>query len=71
MLPPVCFSCGKLFADFAVSYENDMAKIENDPDLSVQQKSDHKAKLFDKYHIKNYCCRTRVLGYVKLVDIIV
>jgi DNA-directed RNA polymerase subunit N (RpoN/RPB10) len=71
MLPPVCFTCGHLFADMQVPYENDLAKINNDIKLSEHQKSDMKSKLLNKYHIKNICCRTRVLGYVKLVDIII
>ena len=71
MLPPVCFTCGHLFADIQVPYETDMTNIDNNPDLSEPQKTELKSKLLNKYHIKKYCCRTRVLGYVKLVDIIV
>jgi DNA-directed RNA polymerase subunit N (RpoN/RPB10) len=71
MLPPVCFTCGHLFADIQVPYEKDIAEIENDATLTDAQKTEIKSKLLDKYHVHNYCCRTRVLGYVKLVDIIV
>lgn len=71
MIPTVCFTCGHLFADIQVPYETDLANIDNDEKLSETQKADNKAKLLDKYHIKKYCCRSRVLGYVKLVDIIV
>ena len=71
MLPPVCFSCGKLFADIAIPYENNLEKIDNDSELNSKEKSDKKAQLLDKYCINNYCCRTRLLGYVRLVDIIV
>jgi DNA-directed RNA polymerase subunit N (RpoN/RPB10) len=70
MLPPVCFTCGKLFADFHSLYENDMATIENDIKLTDNEKTELKSKLLDKYHITRYCCRMRVLGYVRLVDII-
>ena len=71
MLPPVCFTCGKLFADIQVPYEKDMNDIENNPKLNEVEKGNLKAKLLDKYHIHKYCCRTRVLGFVRLVDIIV
>ena len=71
MLPTVCFTCGHLFADIQIPYEIDMAKIDNDFHLNENQKNDIKAKLLDKYHINNYCCRTRVLGYIKLIDIII
>jgi len=70
MLPAVCFTCGHLFADIQIPYEADLIKIENDDKMSVDAKSDAKAALLDKYHIKKYCCRTRVLSYVKLVEII-
>ena len=71
MLPTVCFTCGHLFADIQVLYEKDIAEIENDPKLTESQKTEIKSKLLDKYHVHSYCCRMRVLGYVRLVDIIV
>ena len=71
MLPTVCCTCGHLFADIQVPYEKDMVKIDNDPKLTDAEKSDHKAQLLNKYHIHSYCCRMRVLGYIRLVDIIV
>jgi hypothetical protein len=71
MLPSVCFTCGHLFADIQVPYENDIASIENDPKMNEEQKNTAKSKLLDKYHVTSYCCRMRVLGYVKLVDIII
>ncbi len=70
MLPPVCFTCGHLFADIQVPYEADLIKIDNDANMTDEAKSDAKAALLDKYHIKKYCCRTRILSYVRLVEII-
>jgi DNA-directed RNA polymerase subunit N (RpoN/RPB10) len=70
MLPPVCFTCGHLLADMQIPFENDLIKIENDPKLNEKEKSDLKATLLDKYHVKSYCCRSRVLTYIKLIDII-
>ena len=71
MLPPTCFTCGRLFADIQDPYEKDIAEIEHNAKLTDAQKTEIKAKLLDKYHIHNYCCRMRVLTYVKLVEIIV
>lgn len=71
MLPPTCFTCGHLFADIQEPYESDIAEIENDAKSTDAQKTELKAKLLDKYHIRHYCCRMRVLTYVKLVEIIV
>jgi len=70
MIPPVCFTCGHSLADVQVPYETDLANIENNPNLSEAEKVVQKSSLLDKYHVKSYCCRARVLGYVKLVDII-
>jgi len=70
MLPPVCFTCGHLFADIQIPYDSDLLKIDNDPKLSEDEKNNAKSLLLDKYHIKKYCCRTRVLGFVRLIEII-
>jgi DNA-directed RNA polymerase subunit N (RpoN/RPB10) len=70
MLPPVCFTCRHVFADIQIPYDTDMELIENDPKMNEQEKNIAKSKLLDKYYITNYCCRMRVLGYVKLVNII-
>jgi DNA-directed RNA polymerase subunit N (RpoN/RPB10) len=70
MLPLTCFTCGHLLADIQIPYENDLAKIDNDPKMSEDEKNDAKAALLDKYHVKKYCCRTRVLTYVRLIEII-
>ena len=70
MLPIVCFTCGKLLGEIQVPYEEDILQIENNTSLSNEEKSDEKAKLLDKYHIKTYCCRSRVLTYIKLINII-
>ncbi len=71
MLPTVCFTCGHLLADIQVPYEDDMAKIENNSNFTEQNKIEEKSKLLTKYCVDRYCCRTRVLGYVKLVEIII
>ena len=70
MLPMVCFTCGKLLGEIQIPYEEDILLIENNLKLSTEQKNDKKAKLLDKYHIITYCCRSRVLTYIKLIDII-
>ena len=70
MLPPVCFTCGHLLADIQIPYDMDLMKIENDLQMSDKEKNTAKSALLDKYHVKKYCCRVRVLSFVRLVEII-
>lgn len=71
MLPPVCFTCRRCLAEIEIPYLNDLRAIDNDTKLSNVAKSDEKAKLLDKYYLTNYCCRARVLGQTRLVEIYV
>lgn len=71
MIPPVCFSCGHLLADIQIPYERDIEEIINNNKLTNEEKDEQKSQLLDKYNIKRYCCRSRVITYVKLIDIII
>jgi len=66
----VCFTCGKLLGDVQIPYEEDILLIENNTSLSEDEKTNEKAKLLDKYYINTYCCRSRVLTYIKLINVI-
>ena len=69
MLPPVCFTCGRLLADLQLIYEKEIKDIDLlDEDESI--KEEKKKLLLDKYKLNTYCCRTKILTYVRLVDII-
>lgn len=68
MLPPVCINCGRCFAEIEIPYLTDLRNIDYS-ELSTEEKSDQKAALLNKYHIYNYCCRMRVLGQVRLVEV--
>lgn len=69
MLPPVCFSCGRLLADLQLIYEDELKKIDfsNDTDSIKEEK---KKQILDKFKLNLYCCRMRLLTYVRLVDLI-
>ena len=45
-------------------------ELKLDKIVDALQKNDAKAALLDKYYIKKYCCRSRVLTYVRLIEII-
>jgi DNA-directed RNA polymerase subunit N (RpoN/RPB10) len=70
MLPPVCFTCRRCLAEIEIPYLNDLRSIDSNLELSTAEKSDLKAKLLDKYYLTNYCCRMRVLGQTRQVEIL-
>lgn len=69
MLPPVCFSCGRLLADLQLIYEAEIKKIDVSND-SDSIKAEKKKQILDKFKLTKYCCRMRLLTYVRLVDLI-
>ena len=48
-----------------------METICKDTKLSVEQIESAKRKVLDDIGLHNYCCRARMMGYVKLIDEIV
>ena len=71
MLISVCPSCNKLFADIEILYENDVKEIQNNRDMTNDEKLDAIANLLDKYHVKRYCCRMRVMSYLSEIDLLI
>jgi DNA-directed RNA polymerase subunit N (RpoN/RPB10) len=75
MLPPRCFTCGHVLANIELEFEEGLRDIDNNIKLNDEQKSDLKRKLIDKLlpdrFKTRYCCRTRLISYVDLINIIV
>lgn len=71
MLYPKCPSCKTILANKQVPYEEKMDKICGNVKLSNEEKDIAKRKVLDELEIKRYCCRMRVMGYVRLIDEIV
>lgn len=69
MLPPVCFSCGRLLADLQLVYEEELKKIDKSNDED-KIKFERKKKILDKFKLNLYCCRMRLLTYVNIVELI-
>jgi DNA-directed RNA polymerase subunit N (RpoN/RPB10) len=67
MLFTVCH-CGKNFANIQIPYDDDMDRI-NNKNISKEDKNKEKINLIDKYAGKRFCCRMKLLGYLKLIDI--
>ena len=71
MLPPKCFSCGKFLADIQLEYEASKDEIDSNSKLSIDEKKQQKKALLDKMHIKRGCCRSQVITYCDLINIII
>ncbi len=69
---PVCPSCGTDLSKRYIPFEESMKKICDDTKLSKEQVEKAVFELLDTLGIKpeQYCCRTRLLTYVHMVDII-
>lgn len=62
-----CPTCKTLLANKIIPYEEELNKICASNNTNPKAKED----LLTKYHFINPCCRMRVMGYVKLIDIII
>ena len=71
MLPPLCVTCGRLFADIELDYEKGKLEIENDTTLDQKQIKEKNCMLLNNLKIFRYCCRSRVLTYVDTIKIII
>jgi DNA-directed RNA polymerase subunit N (RpoN/RPB10) len=75
MLPPRCFTCGHVLADLELEFEEGIEQIDNNINLSDEQKSKSKRDLVNKLlsgrWTKRYCCRTRLLSYVDLIKVVI
>ena len=72
MLPPKCFTCGRIFADIELDYEKKVIELEiNKKNLTIEEIKKEKCKILDELHIHRYCCRSRVLTYIDLIKVII
>lgn len=70
MLYYKCPTCKTLLANKQIVYEERLIAICNDNKMSDKDKLDSKKKLLDELDVIRPCCRMRLLGYVKLIDLI-
>jgi len=73
MLYLKCPTCKKLLGDIQLIYEKILAEITKDREMNKiteDQANDYKAKLANSFGV-DYCCKTRLLTYIRLADIII
>lgn len=73
MLYMRCPSCGFLLGQIQMPYETAIDAICHDTKLTTVEKTELKSKILDNLGIPKYkyCCRMRIMGYVRLIDEII
>lgn len=70
MLYPRCPTCGKILANLEIDYEEAKKKICDNISLNEEQKNAEKEKLVNSLGLERYCCKTRILKYLDVINII-
>ena len=65
-----CPTCYTVLANKEIPYRKGLEKICNDTKLSDDAKDKAKRQLLDDLQLIRPCCRMRIMGLVRLVDII-
>ena len=65
-----CPTCGTLLGDIQLIHEEEIKKIDSSK-LIEADKNKKKEDLINTYGLERYCCKTRLLGYVDIVNIII
>lgn len=64
-----CPTCRTLLANKQLVYEKRLKEICNS-NKPKNEKDSEKKKLLDELELHRECCRMRIMGYVKLIEII-
>ena len=65
-----CPSCRHLLSNKQVLSEQKLESISMDNKLNQEEKDIAKRKILDDLEIKRICCRSRTMGYIRLIDLI-
>lgn len=66
-----CVSCSRIISQDLDKYFDDLNNIRNNPTIKKKDKEKMESELLDKYNIRMYCCRQRILGLLPYHEIIV
>jgi len=65
-----CPTCKTILGNKQLLFEEESNKILNRTDINEEEKDKLRRELLDNLEIKRYCCRMRILTYVKYIEII-
>lgn len=69
MLPPKCYTCGKMLSQFELRWIRKREECEN-KNLSQDETDEIMANLLNELGIVSKCCRKQMLTFVEQVKII-
>jgi len=58
-------------ADIQLTYEQMLSDIEADSSLNQEQQKNKMKECLDKLYIKRWCCRSQVITYKDLINIVI
>jgi len=70
MLYLSCPTCNKFLGEKTFEWETKSDEICSNPNLTIEEKEEKKQELLLSLGLRRYCCKMRMMSYVKLVDII-
>ena len=65
-----CPTCGEILGNRQIEYDNNLTQIQNNPNLSSDDKLKLKTELINSLQLKRYCCKMRVISSKELTEII-
>lgn len=65
-----CPTCKIILGNKQLHFEQEVDRISKSS-LNEQQQNEQKMELLDKLELKRYCCRTLILTYNRLIDIVI
>ena len=65
-----CPTCKTLLADKQIPFEEEVTKACDVKGISEADKDKRKMEILDKLEVRRYCCRMRMLTYIRQVDIV-
>ena len=69
MLYSKCPTCGHSLAEYQVPYETKEKLIKDNPALTITEKQKQVAELIKNFELR-YCCNSRVMSYIRNVELI-
>ena len=70
MLYIICPTCGYFLGQKVFIYEQEKDKINNDPKLDLESKSNNITILLNNMKLRRYCCKMRFMTYTDIVHVL-
>ena len=65
-----CPSCGNLISNRVIIMKEKYDEIENNLDLTDDEKQQKRTDVINSMKLKRYCCKSRIMTIANLIDVI-